>query len=127
MQLKGSNKSGNGTTKTKRDLQFKLRVIQLKENEGKSAKEALELACKETGLPLTQGMVDHPHSFLNMYKVSVAKSLSKGNKAVEAAVIAAGLAQDDPVEAPKVTVEEPEVEETEEEEVESLELEDDAE
>ncbi len=120
MQLKGTNKSGSGTTKTKRDNAFKLRVLQLKD-QGKSAKEALEQACKETGLPLTQGMIDHPHSFVNMYKVSVNKGLSKGNKALEAQVAAAGLAQDEPA----AKVEEPEADEEDEAEEFEPEIEED--
>lgn len=119
MQLKGTKSGSNGTTKTRRPVNFKVRVLQLKA-EGKSAKEALELACQEAGTVPTAGMLKHPHSFVNMYKASVNKGLKAENKAVEALVVAAGLAEDSPSPvAPQAEVaEEPEIEEDEAEEFE---------
>ena len=109
MQLKGT-KNGTSSTKTKRVVDFKLRVLSLKAG-GQSAKEALEQACKEFQVPLTPGMIKHPHSFVNMYKASVNGLLKKGDKGVEAKVVALGLAESEapktfPLECPEAPEEE---------------------
>lgn len=90
MRLKGSTGGSKGT-KTRRPIEYKIRVLQLVEVDKVPAKEAVSRACTEFNLPKTQGMIDYPASFVDGYRKSVNKALEKGDETIESLVVEAGL------------------------------------
>ena len=95
MRLKGSSTGTQAKPRTARSIEFKIRVVQLKRNEGKSTKDALATACTEFSLPPTDSMTNHPASIFSSYEKEIATKLENKDANVEALVAAAGLDEDD--------------------------------
>jgi hypothetical protein len=95
MRLKGTNsRNAPSTPKTRRPIEFKLRVIQLVRNEGCPPENAFRVACDEHDLPLAPSMGTHPHSHLHLYDQAISRRLERGDRYVEELVRRYGLAEE---------------------------------
>lgn len=88
IQLKGSSQSDSRQT---RPIAFKVRVIQLVENEDQSPKEAFEVASNEFDLTITKSMEEYPASIFHSYRKFVQALLDKDDTEAERLVREAGL------------------------------------
>ena len=96
MRLRGSSSNGTGAhVKTRRPLEYKLRVIQLKVNEHKPVHEAFRIAKEEFSLPSVKSMVVYPHAIYCIYAAEINRKLREGHPRVRTLVQEFGVAEDD--------------------------------